>query len=73
MSTKATIAHGDAFHIYQDMFEGENVYLQIGKHGGSVEIKNNIVSVNLSPELLTKIALAWLTHREKYDPKISFD
>ena len=38
MSTKATIAHGDDFHVYQEMFEGENVYLQIDKHGGFVQI-----------------------------------
>lgn len=73
MSTKSTITHGDEFHIYQEMFEGDTVYLQIDKHGGTVEIKNNSVSVNLSPELLTQIARAWLAHREKYDPKISSD
>lgn len=73
MSTKSTITHGDDFHIYQEIFEGDVVYLQIDKHGGTVEIKNNRVSVNLSPELLTQIARAWLSHLDKYDPKISSD
>lgn len=68
MSTKATIAHGDDFHIYQEIFEGGVVYLQIDKHGGVVEIKNNRLSFNLPPELLDKIARSWLEKRGKYNP-----
>jgi hypothetical protein len=64
-----TIADGDDFHIYQEIFENNVVYLKIDKHGGTVEIKNNSVSVNLPPELLTQIAIAWLSNLDKYDPK----
>ena len=68
MSTKSTIAHGDEFHIYQEMFEGDNVYLQIDKHSGFVEIKGERVTLSISPCLLDKIAKIWLENREMYDP-----
>ena len=67
MSTKATIAHGDEFHVYQEMFEGNTVYLQIDKHGGFVQIMGDRVTVNLTPELLDKIARGWLANRGKFD------
>ena len=67
MSTKATIAHGDHFHVYQEMFEGENVYLQIDKHGGFVQIMGDRVTISLPPSLLDQIARGWLENREKFD------
>jgi hypothetical protein len=51
MSTKATIAHGENFHLYEECYDfaGENVWLQIddvtqieilavGRHGTSVTL-----------------------------------
>ena len=73
MSTKATIAHGDDFHVYQEMFEGENVYLQIDKHGGFVQVVGDKVVISLPPELLTKIAKGWLENHEKFDPNLLSD
>ena len=67
MSTKATIAHGDNFHIYQEMFEGDNVYLQIDQHGGFVSVNNGRVTVSLPPSLLDLIAKSWLENKEKLD------
>ena len=73
MSTKATIAHGDDFHVYQEMFEGGNVYIQIDKHGGFVQIMGGRVTVSLPPSLLDKIARGWLENREKFDTEINYD
>ena len=73
MSTKATIAHGDKFHIYQEMFEGDNVYLEIDKHGGFVQIVGDRVVISLPPELLTKIAKGWLENQDKFDPDLLSD
>lgn len=73
MSTKATIAHGDDFHVYQEMFEGEKVYLQIDKHGGFVQIMGDRITVSLPPSLLDKIARGWLVNRGKFDSEISYD
>jgi|TARA_B000000557_G_scaffold239737_1_gene218075 hypothetical protein len=67
MSTKATIAHGDDFHVYQEMFEGENVYIQIDKHGGFVQIMGDRITVSLPPSLLDQIARGWIENREKFD------
>jgi hypothetical protein len=67
MSTKATIAHGDEFHVYQEMFEGDAVYLQIDKHGGFVQIMGDRITVSLPPSLLDKIAKGWLDNRGKFD------
>ena len=73
MSTKATIAHGDDFHIYQEMFEGENVYLQIDKHGGFVQIMGDRITVSLPPSLLDQIARGWVENREKFDTEVNYD
>ena len=73
MSTKSTIAHGDEFHIYQEMFEGENAYLQIDKHGGFVQIIGDRVTVSLPPSLLDQIARGWLENREKFDTETNYD
>ena len=73
MSTKSTIAHGDDFHVYQEMFEGDNVYLQIDKNGRFVQIVGDRVVISLPPELLTKIAKGWLENQEKFDPDLLSD
>lgn len=73
MSTKSTIAHGDEFHIYQEMFEGENAYLQIDKHGGFVQIVGDRVTVSLPPSLLDQIARGWLENREKFDTETNLE
>ena len=73
MSTKATIAHGDEFHIYQEMFVGDNVYLQIDKHGGFVQIIGDRVTVSLPPSLLDQIARCWLENREKFDTETNLE
>ena len=73
MSTKSTIAHGDGFHVYQEMFEGENVYVQIDKHGGFVQIMGDRVTVSLPPSLLDKIARCWLDNRGKFDTEVNYD
>lgn len=73
MSTKSTIAHGGDFHVYQEMFEGENVYVQIDKHGGFVQIMGDRVTVSLPPSLLDQIARGWLENREKFDTDMNYD
>lgn len=73
MSTKATIAHGDDFHIYQNIFEGENVYLQIDKHGGFVQIMGDRATISLPPSLLDQIARCWLENREKFDTETNYE
>ncbi len=73
MSTKSTIAHGDEFHIYQEMFVGDKVYLQIDQHGGFVQIMGDRVTVSLPPSLLDQIARCWLENREKFDTETNYD
>jgi hypothetical protein len=68
MSTKITITHGDEFHVYQEMFDGNKVYLQIDEHSGYIEINGARVVISLPPELLTKIAKGWIENQEKFDP-----
>ena len=65
MSTKKTITHGDEYHIYQEIFEDENIYLQIDKHGGYVCINNDRITVSLSPSTLDEIANSWIKNRDK--------
>jgi hypothetical protein len=73
MSTKATIAHGDDFHVYQEMFEGDAVYIHIDKHGGYLKVEGQTITLSLSPELLDKIARGWLENREKFDTEPNKD
>ena len=73
MSTKATIAHGDDFHVYQEMFEGDTVYLQIEEHGGYLKVEGQTLTISLPPSLLDKIARGWLDNREKFDIEPNMD
>ena len=73
MSTKATIAHGDDFHVYQEIFEKNKVYIQIDKHGGYLKVENKAITISLSVELLDKIAKGWLENKNKIDLNINID
>ena len=73
MSTKSTIAHGADFHIYQEICESDNVYLQIDKHGGFVQMIGDRVTVSLPPSLLDQIARCWLENRGKFDSEANYD
>ena len=73
MTTISTIAHGDEVHIYQEMFEGANAYLQIDKHGGFVQIMGDRVTISLPPSLLDKIARCWLENRAKFDTELNLE
>jgi hypothetical protein len=55
------------------MFEGENAYLQIDKHGGFVQIVGDRVTVSLPPSLLDQIARGWLENREKFDTETNLE
>jgi hypothetical protein len=45
MSTKATIAHGDTFHFYHEIFDEDGVYLQLT--GAEFEARSNYVMVRI--------------------------
>jgi hypothetical protein len=65
MSTKTTITHGDDFHVYQETFEKDKVYIQIDKHGGYLKVENKTLTISLSVEQLDKIAKGWLKNKNK--------
>lgn len=66
MSTKTTICYDDTYHIYQEMFDDQKVYLTIDKHDGLISVENQKVTLSLSPEFFTKIAMKWIENRSKF-------
>ena len=60
MSTKNTLFYGDNYHVYQELFDDQKVYLTIDKHEGLISLEGQKLTISLSPEFLTKIAEMWL-------------
>lgn len=60
MSTKATIAHGDHFHIYDEVLEG-GIYLELDTHDVSLDYESSSkharLRVRLPKELLDRLTL----------------
>lgn len=57
MSTKATIAYGDKFHLYHEMDDNVNIYLQLDVYG-YLKVENRAVTVAIPIENMKEIILA---------------
>lgn len=62
MSTKCTISHGESFHLYNECFDSDNVYLSLEKT--AYEVSNNKVTVTIPIYI-------WETIRHKGAPDLS--
>lgn len=67
MSTKSTLAHGEGFHIYQEIGDTQNVFLQVHVERGDVSLSNNHLTFSLTPDLLTKISEGWVASKHRFD------
>ena len=65
MSTKVSIAHGDSFHLSQEIFEGEKVFLQV-EGSKYVRLENGSLALSIDPNLLTEIATKWLKEKDVF-------
>ena len=80
MSTRCTIAYDDTFHLYQECFENDNVYLRLEGKGWAAGIQTSDIDwrddVSASPtaqiridvKLWRKIVEGWLTSQWGKDP-----
>tara|TARA_B100000073_G_scaffold347217_1_gene360814 strand:- start:3718 stop:4005 length:288 start_codon:yes stop_codon:yes gene_type:complete len=66
MSTKNTLFYGDNYHVYQELFDDQKVYLTIDKHEGLISLEGQKLTISLSPEFLTKIAEMWLKNSNRF-------
>tara|TARA_B000000557_G_scaffold217117_1_gene184216 strand:+ start:296 stop:583 length:288 start_codon:yes stop_codon:yes gene_type:complete len=66
MSTKNTLFYGDNFHVYQEMFDDQKVYLIIDKHEGLISLEGQKLTISLSPEFFTEIAEMWLKNSNRF-------
>lgn len=66
MSTKNTLFYGDNYHVYQEIFDDQKVYLTIDKHEGLISLEGQKLTISLSPEFLTKIAEMWLKNSNRF-------
>jgi hypothetical protein len=57
MSTKVSLSYGPKFHLYQEMFDCDNVYLQMDGH--EFEISNNRAMIQIPLEVWNKIIEEW--------------
>lgn len=62
MSTKVTITHGDTFHLYEECYENDHVWLQIEKT--TIEVwandSNNAVTIAIPVKVWRKMVQGWL-------------
>lgn len=66
MSTKITIALGSNFHVYQEMYECDTVYVRV-EAVTRLKLENSQVTLALSPKLLDAIAQNWLENRSLFE------
>jgi len=80
MSTRCTIAYDDTFHLYQECFENDNVYLKLEGKGWAAAIETATVDwrdddnasptahVRIDVALWRKIVEGWLASSWGKDP-----
>ena len=64
MSTKVSLSYGPKFHLYQEMFDCNNVYLQIDGH--EFEISNNRAMIQIPLEVWNKIVEEWPQSKNRF-------
>jgi hypothetical protein len=64
MSTKCTISYDTDYHLYQEVFDSDNVYLKLDGDGWKALVdagfNSNQVSLRLDVKLWRKIVQGWL-------------
>ena len=65
MTTKVTIAQGDKYHLFQEVFDGHDVFLQV-EGIKSIRLENGSLTFSCDPNLLTEIAVKWLEVKEAF-------
>lgn len=64
MSTKGTVAYGDKFHLYHEMDDNTNIYLQLDFYG-YLKVEGRSVTVAIPVENMKEIILGLI---KVYDP-----
>lgn len=57
MSTKGTVAYGNKFHLYHEMDDDTNIYLQLDVYS-SFKVEDGILTVAIPIENMKEIILA---------------
>lgn len=64
MSTKCTIGHSDAYHLYEECFDSDKVYLRLDGHDMTAEIGSRLglpsVTVGIDVGIWRRIVESWL-------------
>lgn len=58
MSTKSSIAYGENFHFYEEVFENEGLYLQVNGEDAYYEIYPGSYTVRIPGDVLRAILYA---------------
>ena len=64
MSTKVTLTHGPNFHLYQEIFDCGNVYLQISGH--EFEVSNDKAMIQIPINVWNKIIQEWPKAKNRF-------
>ena len=64
MSTKVTLSYGPNFHLYQEIFDNGNVYLQV--NGYEFEISNDKAMIQIPLEVWNKIIEEWPKSKDRF-------
>jgi hypothetical protein len=66
MSSKSTISSGEEYHLYQEVFDSKNVYLELS-NTSYFRAEQGTVCIRLTPDLLTQIAIEWQEKKDLFD------
>jgi hypothetical protein len=81
MSTRCTIGYDDNFHLYQECFEQDNVYLKLEKGSWSASIETSVIDwrdgdathpqlhVKIDVTLWRKIVESWIESQWGKNPE----
>jgi len=64
MSTKVTLTYGPNFHLYQEIFDCGNVYLQVTGH--EFEVSNDEAMIQIPIEVWNKIIEDWPKAKNRF-------
>lgn len=71
MSTKCSLAYGDTFHLYQECFDEDNVYLELEGIEYEATSERVMVSVPVAIwETIREYSILDLSHADKSDEEI---
>jgi len=64
MSTKVSLSYGPNYHLYQEIFDYDSIYLMV--QGYEFEVKNDKAMIQIPLEVWNKIIEEWPKSKDRF-------